>query len=1420
MKISKVAFAISTVLFVSGCGGDGGDKDKPKPPPPPVSPTALNATVLSDHLLQGATVWLEKAEDQNYQPDTDEIRGVTQADGTVRFDDIDDKNLQDYVLVAKVIAGKTQHAASDQTVAQSFLLTAPAVQDSVASKSTTAQVVISPLTSLIDMQIRQTGQTKSLASALDTLAADLGLSDPQLLLSNFTAENAQQAALLTKSAASLVASGALPNTATDLTDNLSDVLALARQINTAVATAGADQFVIINENDDIEVVENTDTDADGVIDALDHFVDDATEWLDTDGDGIGNNADLDDDGDGVNDENDKFPLDAAYSQDLDDDGIADEIDDDTDNDGIENSLDSDWDNDGIDNDEDALPLNPDESLDTDGDGIGNNADTDDDGDGVSDADDAFPLDKNESLDTDGDGIGNNADLDDDGDGVNDEDDAFPLDKNESLDTDGDGIGNNTDTDDDGDGVNDEDDAFPLDKNESVDTDGDGIGNNADTDDDGDGVDDETDRFPLDGSEWIDTDNDGIGNNADRDDDNDGVPDTDDAFPLNPSESVDTDGDGIGNNTDTDDDGDGVSDEEDAFPLDKNESVDTDGDGIGNNADLDDDGDGVYDDRDAFPLDKNESVDTDGDGIGNNADLDDDGDGVSDADDAFPLDNNESVDTDGDGIGNNADLDDDGDGVSDADDAFPLDKNESVDTDGDGIGNNADTDDDGDGVNDEEDAFPLDKNESVDSDNDGIGNNADPDDDNDGVNDEDDVFPLDPNESLDTDGDGIGNNADTDDDGDGVNDEEDAFPLDKNESVDTDGDGIGNNADTDDDGDGVNDADDAFPLDKNESVDTDGDGIGNNTDTDDDGDGVNDEDDAFPLDKNESVDTDNDGIGNNADQDDDNDGVNDELDAFPLDPTESMDTDNDGIGNNADLDDDGDGYNDDVDNLPLEPLVTPLTLAECQTTLPPLPAGERQVVGQPDAKLYDVSRVMWGADTPSTYSQNEIFVETRKGLPSGHLMDRDVNVTQVSTLEPGSLSPTFEHEYVDANSGQFLGFREAFSRWWGTNVAMEDLGAINLGIPAYGWVDRIDKNAPEVPVRHDDVSVTYVGKDIIDTTMGLREVCVVQHQSTMTLMNNQDADPMNHYPVAKVEDTRKQFIDAGELMQKMEVTYLERDPVTDVVTWGYTDYEKVLVGATIDDQGYGRDPVLDRVPEGEPVTFEQCLASLPDQGHSPVIGESLTYEMSRGDMEQGIFQYALYNMSPLTAENVSWQGKDNLTESMLQGDFYDSSQPDLPPYYTFTEKYYEDSAGNMVGFEATQNGGLDVAWGNDIVSNVLQSVAGSYLLPEIRMITGKPLLATPERDHFVQVSWDMYLGKEEVYDSATGDFIPACVMQRQWETAFYDENGQPTLDEASAPVIETFFTRDAHDNRGMVQRNAFSDRWMYEDWYRLSFNSAP
>ena len=134
--------------------------------------------------------------------------------------------------------------------------------------------------------------------------------------------------------------------------------------------------------------QDLDDDGDGIPDDEDAFPLDSSESLDTDGDGIGNNSDPDDDGDGVNDVEviisldlinseqvtvtlDSFPLDPTEQVDSDNDGIGDNADLDDDNDGV---LDI----------EDVFPNNPNEVIDTDEDGIGNVTDLDDDGDGYSD----------------------------------------------------------------------------------------------------------------------------------------------------------------------------------------------------------------------------------------------------------------------------------------------------------------------------------------------------------------------------------------------------------------------------------------------------------------------------------------------------------------------------------------------------------------------------------------------------------------------------------------------------------------------------------------------------------------------------------------------------------------------------------------------------------------------------------------------------------------------------------------------------------------------------------------------------------------------------------------------------------------------------------------------------------------------------
>lgn len=131
-----------------------------------------------------------------------------------------------------------------------------------------------------------------------------------------------------------------------------------------------------------------DEDGDGFTDVLDNCVKIFNPMQkDLDKNGIGDACQIDitdSDGDGVSDSLDAFPEDPDESVDTDLDGIGNNADPDDDNDGRKDTL-------------DAFPLDPKEKFDVDGDGIGNKADKDDDNDGVLDKNDAYPFDATRSV---------------------------------------------------------------------------------------------------------------------------------------------------------------------------------------------------------------------------------------------------------------------------------------------------------------------------------------------------------------------------------------------------------------------------------------------------------------------------------------------------------------------------------------------------------------------------------------------------------------------------------------------------------------------------------------------------------------------------------------------------------------------------------------------------------------------------------------------------------------------------------------------------------------------------------------------------------------------------------------------------------------------------------------------------------------
>lgn len=344
----------------------------------------------------------------------------------------------------------------------------------------------------------------------------------------------------------------------------------------------------------------------------DAFVDNPSQWHDSDGDGYGDNK-SGTFGDECTGQAGTSTMAIQWNQET------------------ESYIDITWygcqdnDEDGYANSGEAFPNDPTQHVDTDGDGYDRNSAISSCGDDPEGNNpDLFPLDGTQCDDRDEDGYGDNPS------GPNG--DWFPDDPTQWHDSDGDGFGDNLDgtngdicpflygstntadargcPDSDNDGVPDPQDAFPNDPFQDSDTDGDGFGDSAfstDADDcidvpgtstmgtiygcpdtDGDGWADSIDAFPDDGVQWEDADGDGCGDNYTYvlelvdDPENEGLMielrvQSGDAFPEEASQCSDQDGDGYGDNE--------TGRNPDPFPLRQSQFKDVDQDGYGDNGTL-------------------------------------------------------------------------------------------------------------------------------------------------------------------------------------------------------------------------------------------------------------------------------------------------------------------------------------------------------------------------------------------------------------------------------------------------------------------------------------------------------------------------------------------------------------------------------------------------------------------------------------------------------------------------------------------------------------------------------------------------------------------------------------------------------------------------------------------------------------------
>ncbi|CAM3039627.1 polysaccharide lyase family 7 protein [Vibrio rarus] len=346
--------AVSAILL-AGCGGEGGSSSASATTATStatsstVTPSTMskksqpfNVTVI-DGYLSNAEVWLDV--NGNFIHDNGEPISMSGRSGLAVLDVTNIDNPSSFPIVAQANKQSTKDESTDNLVTVDYVLVAPPGEN-----------IVTPLSTLAYLKLLQSNakdnalnaNSDDFKEAKQNVAASVGIQSDDVM-GDYIKRGDGDALY---AASNIVASGVLPKTPAEaatlsqssksrhFTDNLIQVTA---EIKAAIDYANSHEnnqdiasmapvYKAAGDNQQCDsgfthvdgtTVCEVDSDKDGVANAIDAFPLDGTEWLDTDSDHIGDNADKDDDNDGLPDSVEKQNGTNPLLSDTDGDGVSD-----------------------------------------------------------------------------------------------------------------------------------------------------------------------------------------------------------------------------------------------------------------------------------------------------------------------------------------------------------------------------------------------------------------------------------------------------------------------------------------------------------------------------------------------------------------------------------------------------------------------------------------------------------------------------------------------------------------------------------------------------------------------------------------------------------------------------------------------------------------------------------------------------------------------------------------------------------------------------------------------------------------------------------------------------------------------------------------------------------------------------------------